>query len=182
LKTKGILEDNVKKMRYLLLLPMTIACFLLAGAAAKVDPLTITLDAPYQFGGVSVFGFDATVTNTSADTVYLNGDNFSVDSPLTVDDSPYLNNYPLTLGAGDSASGLLFNVDVPIGTALGLYTGYFDITGGSDANAGDTVGEADFDVNVTPEPSGWLLLGSGLAALALAKAQRRKGASARRLA
>jgi hypothetical protein len=168
------LEDNVKKMRNLLLLPMTIACFLLAGAAAKADPLTITLDAPYQSGGVSVFGFNATVTNTSADTVYLNGDNFSVDSPLTVDDSPYLSNYPLTLGAGASASGLLFNVDVPIGTAFGLYTGYFDITGGSDGNAGDTVGEADFDVNVTPEPSGWLLLGSGLAALALAKAQRRK--------
>lgn len=161
---------------------MTIACFLLAGAAAKADPLTITLDAAYQSGGASVFGFDATVTNTSADTVYLNGDNFSVDSPLSVDDSPYLNDYPLTLGAGDSFSGLLFNVDVPFGTPPGLYTGYFDITGGSDGNAGDTVGEAVFDVNVTPEPSSWLLLGSGLAALALAKAQRRKGASARRLA
>jgi hypothetical protein len=172
----------MKKMKYVLLLPMTIACFLLAGAAAKADPLTITLDAPYQSGGVSVFGFDATVTNTSASTVYLNGDFFNVDSPLTVDDSPYLNDYPLTLGAGDSASGLLFNVDVPIGTPLGLHTGYFDITGGSDGNAGDTVGEAVFDVNVTPEPSSWLLLGSGLAALAIAKAHWRKGASARRLA
>ena len=168
----------MKRMKNLLLLPMTIACLLLPGTAAKADPLTITLDAPFQSGDASVFEFYATVTNTSADTVYLNGDLPYVDSPLTVDDNPF-GSYPLTLVAGDSYSGLLFNIDVPIGTPIGLYTGYFDITGGSDSNAGDTVGEANFDVYVTPEPSGLLLLGSGLAALTLAKAQRRKGASER---
>jgi hypothetical protein len=168
-KRKGTLEKTMKNLRSLLVLTLTTACFLLAGTAAKADSLTITLTAPLQSGVQGdVIAFDATVTNNSDLTAYLNFDNPYVDSPLTIDDSPFFDTdvWPLTLAGDSSASGLLFNIDIPEGTAAGLYTGFFQIQGGYD-NSGeqDTLGTANFDVQVTPEPSSLLLLGSGLLAL-----------------
>ena len=169
MKNTTVLEEKMKGLKGLLVVSTMIAGFLLAGTAAKADSLTITLLSPFQSGvSGTVIAFDATVTNTSGGTVQLAGDNFNVDAPLTLDDSPYNNNWPLSLGAGDSYTGLLFNVDIPWPTAVGLYTGVFEIT---DQN-NDVVGSADFDVYVTPEPGSLLLLGSGL--LALAGAARRR--------
>jgi hypothetical protein len=139
---------------------------LLLVGTAKADSLTITLASPYQIGPGPVFEFDATVTNDSSKTVYLNGYFTFVNPALTLDATPY-ESFPLTLGAGDSYTGLLFDVDVPSGTPLGLYTGYFDITGGHyNSSEQYTMGTAYFDIQVTPEPSSLLLLASGLAGLA----------------
>ena len=109
-----------------------------------------------------MLGFVATVTNTTAGTVQLTGDNFNVDAPLILDYGLYYNNWPPSLGAGDGYADLTFNVDIPLPTAVGLYAGIFEIT--DDNN--DVVGSAYFDVYVTPEPSGLLLLSTGLLALA----------------
>jgi len=147
-----------------LLLPLMSVSLLLAGTTAKADPVTITLTAPFQTVGPAggVVAFDATVTNNTGSAVFLNGDDFNVDSPLTIDDSPYDNNFPLFLAAGQSASGELFDANVAPGTPTGLYAGSFEILGGSDGSAQDVVGTADFDVRVTPEPSSFLLLATGL--------------------
>lgn len=163
----------MKNWKSFLAISLTAACVLLGSQAAKADTLTITLSSPFQNGvGGDVIEFDATVTNDTSQTVYLNGDNMYVDGSLIVDDSPY-NSWPLTLGAGDSYTGLLFNVDIADAAASGLYTGYFQITGGDDNSAGDTLGTADFDVNVTPEPGSFLLLGTGLLLIGFVARRRR---------
>jgi len=170
------------RRKNLLALSLATASLLLVGTAARADSiLTISLAAPYQSGGGGdQLAFDATVTNNTDLTVYLNGDGPNIISPVTspalsVDDSPYYS-YPLSLNPYQSYTGLLFNIDIPDGALIGLYTGSFVITGEADAadvpnsGAADQLGAVSFDVAVTPEPSNWLLLGSGLAALALTKA------------
>jgi len=159
----------MKSLMRLQVLPLAMGCFLLGGAAAKATPLSITLLAPFQSGAPSVFAFDATVTNTSSQTVYLNADSFNVDAPLSVDDSPF-NSYPFFLtpagsGASDSYTGVLFNVDVPPATPIGLYSGAFEIIGGGPSDTTDVAGSAVFNVLVTPEPSSLILLLGGLAGL-----------------
>lgn len=172
LKNERIWEKNMKSSRRWLVMSLTIACFLLAGTAANADTLVISLSAPYQSGSQGFFAFNATVVNTSASTVYLNGDDFSVDSPLIVDDSPFAS-YPFFLGAydnqvdsTDSYTGVLFNVSVPPATPMGLYAGSFEILGSGDPNDDTTVaGSAVFNVNVTPEPSSLIPVLAGLAGL-----------------
>src|ERR1700679_4137766 len=117
------LEDYMKNLRRLPTLFMMIAAFLLATTAAKADPLSLTLSSPFQYAnGItgSALTFDATVTNLTSATVYLNGDDSSVNSPLTLDDTSYLDDFPLSLGAGDSFTGELFTIDVPSGTSVGI--------------------------------------------------------------
>jgi hypothetical protein len=154
----------MKSLRNLLLPSLTIVGFLLAGTAAKADSLTITLAQPYQTGGsYDTLDFYATITNNSSQTAYLNGDDFTIASPLVLDDSPFDSNFPLTLGAGDSATGLLFTVTIPNLATLGLNEGNFEITGGHyNSNEEYVLGSANFDVVATPEPSSLSLLAIGL--------------------
>jgi hypothetical protein len=155
----------MKGLRNLPVMPLAIACFLLAGTAAKAGSLSINLFAPFQSGAENVFAFNATVTNTSGSIVYLNADAFSVDSPLTLDDSPFAL-YPLSLGPTNSFTGVLFNVDVPPGTRVGVYTGSFEILGSADPSDTTTVaGSAVFNVDATPEPSSMILLLIGFAGI-----------------
>jgi hypothetical protein len=105
--------------------------------------------------------------------VFLNGDSFNISSPLTLDDSGFLFDFPLSLDTGDSFSGVLFLTDLPANLAAGLYTGSFTILGGSDMFAQDTLGTVEWQVNVAPtasavpEPESLMLLAAGLPGVAL---------------
>src|SRR5215471_5148923 len=164
----------MKILRNLPVTPIAIACLLLASTAAKAGTLSITLLAPFQSGAAKVFAFDATVTNTSGSTVFLNADAFSVASPLMVDDSPFFLT-PIFLGPSNSFTGLLFNVDVPVGTPVGVYTGSFEILGSADpADTTTVAGSAVFNVQATPEPSGLILVLMGFAGVGGSILRRRR--------
>jgi|CZKF01.1.fsa_nt_gi hypothetical protein len=167
----------MKSIRLSLILFLTIAGCLLTVKEAKADStLSFSLLEPNQSGDPGdVLTFSATVANPSDSAVvmYLNSDSFNLDSPLIMDDSPYNNNPDFwVLNPGDSYTGVLFNVDIPSDTSPGAYMGSFFILGEIDpvgtgnSGATNTLASADFDITVTPEPSSYLLFGTGLAVLA----------------
>ena len=165
----------MKDLKNLPILYLTMMGLLLAGTTAKADPLSIILGSPFQTvspGGT--VAFDATVTNNTDAVIFLNGDSSTLDAlldPSDLSDADYAN-FPLSLDPGESFTDPLFSVTVPIGTPAGIYAGSFEITGGGTDSASFNLGSADFNIDVTgttaviPEPSGLLLLISGMTGLA----------------
>jgi hypothetical protein len=118
--------------------------------------------------------FNATLTNSGTDTIWLNGDSSGVSaSGLTIDDTPYLNNFPLFLIGGDAATANLFTVNIDPSVAPGNYFGSFTIVGGADAFAQDILATQNFEVTLpavssVPEPDNFPLiigLGFGMATI-----------------
>jgi hypothetical protein len=148
-----------------------LAMSVLAAVPARANSLLIALDSPVLTGAPGqTVRFFGTITNTTANTVFLNGDNFNLSVlPLSViDDSPFFLNAPLTLdGGGTSGDIELFDIAIPIPFSAGSYDGMFEVVGGADTNDGNTVGGASFTVQVqpaggAPEPSTAVLLLAGL--------------------
>ncbi len=159
----------MRKLRNLPVIILTMAGLLLSATAAKADPLTLTFASQYLNAAPGqTVAFSATVTDVGSSQVFLNADSTLLLSPLTLDDTPFLINFPLSMNPGDSYTGELFTVTVPPGVLTGLYPGSFQILGGSNATAQDEVAAANFGVNVqaTPEPSTFLMLASALVVLA----------------
>ena len=135
--------------------------------AAHADTLNFSLTP--SWGGVEPGGtmtFTATVSapNSNAGDIFLNGDSANLGS-LGVDDDDFFANAPFFLAPGDSDTFAIFTVPIPVGTPFGTYGGYFEILGGADGGAQDTIAVTPFSVNVAPEPSSFVLFGSGLAGL-----------------
>jgi hypothetical protein len=159
-----------------LALPIAFALgMLVLPAHASAATLDFTLSSPATVTGLSsVVSFTATVSAplTNSGDVFLNADSVNIDYPLTLDDSGFFMNFPLSLAPGDSFTGRIFTVTVPDFAQLYVaYNGYFEIDGGANSGAMDPIATANFTVTAVPEPATGLLLTGGLV-LAL---RRRRG-------
>jgi hypothetical protein len=113
--------------------------------------------------------FTGTILNASGVELFLNGAGGGLSSPeLTLDLTPFFTLTPLSLLDGESYGGEIFSVAISSVALPGDYFGTFTIQGGVDSQTFDTVGSADFQVQVAavPEPSSGILL--GLASMILA--------------
>jgi PEP-CTERM motif len=166
--------------RISLLNTMLVAGLLLASAGASradTPSLDVVLNSPSQTvaQGTTVVAFDATISNLTGDTVFLNSASATTNSlDVSVDTLPFFLNTPLSLDPGSAAGPLeMFDVDLAIGLVPGTYTGVFSTLGGADGGANDDLSDVNFSITVTgpvnntPEPGSFALLGVGLAGLAL---------------
>jgi hypothetical protein len=147
---------------------------LLLVAPAYADTLNLTLTNPIQTAIPNAnLTFDATVSAPLANsgTLFLNGDNSNVSlAGAIIDDTGFLFDFPLSLDPGDSFTGTLFTVTLPSIISPGTHNGFFEILGGSDPAAQNTLATVNFQINAptaVPEPSTWLLLATGLSLLAM---------------
>jgi hypothetical protein len=162
-------------------LSMLALAVLLLAAPALADTISLTLSNPIQTGAPgSILTFDATVSAPLANgaEVFLNGDNFGISGPNSIDDTGFLLDFPLDLNPGDSFTGTLFTVALPPNLGAGSYNGFFTILGGADPSALGDLTTVNFQVNATPEPGTWLLFATGLGLLAVGNFGRRLSASA----
>ena len=144
----------------------------LCSAAAHADTVTFTLMNPN--GVVSYMGgsltYDATVSAPASNSaaMFLNGDSFNITAPITLNDSDFFSNFPLSLAPGTSFTGDLFVLTVPPKSPLGNFLGTFTLLGGANGNASAALGTVNFSLTtIAPEPSSIALLLTGLAGLAV---------------
>lgn len=103
-----------------------IAALLLLGAPRANAGLLFSLNPAGQQGSPgTTLVFNATLTNTGVDEVWLNGDGISLSSPLlSLDDTLFFANTPLSLAGAESWTGDIFTVKIDPGLpgALARYT------------------------------------------------------------
>jgi len=156
---------------------LVVAGFLLAASTARADVIYMTIYQPFQNalpGDVLYFGGDLWADGDNEGWMFLNGDTALVDSPLIMDDSPFLDYSPTGLDPGDGwYENWLFTVTVPLDAPDGFYTGYFEVDGGSDSQTYDPLASTGFNIQVgestgsadVPEPWNFLLAGAALLTL-----------------
>lgn len=145
----------------------------LSSPAAYADSLTFTLTnsngtASYLGGSAT---YDATVSAAAGNSapVFLNGDSFNFTGPATVNDSDFFVNFPLSLAPGASFTGPLFVLTVAPQLPVGTFVGTFTLLGGANSSAFSSLGTVNFSLTTyVPEPSGIMLLLTGLAGLGTA--------------
>jgi len=170
----------MKKIHLSLSFVFVFAALLAVPSRAMADPFTI------HMGGVSALADDPIVftgtigttlvpdppfllDNTGNPELFLNGSNFNIDSPLVLNDLLFVN-FPPSIPADGSATGILFTVDLPLGMTPGIYNGSYTILGGLTPNDFDELATIPFQIDAqsaaspVPEPGTLVLLATGAGA------------------
>lgn len=171
------MQLSIRAGIFVLAIAFTSTCAAYADAVLNLVPATLSATAS---GTVE---FDGTIINTGTADLYLNGDVVILNFPdLTVDDSIFYIDAPLFLSAGDSYIGAFFDVSADATILPGSYSGTYTVLGGSDADTLDNIATANFTVDfgsetsVTPEPTPFLLLATGLAILTFVSIRKHNAA------
>ena len=150
-------------------------CLLMLAPLSMRATLLFTLDSPIQAGGPGgTVSFSGELFNDDVVDVFLNGASATLPySELSVDFTDFFSLVPLSLSAGESYSGPIFDVDITNSVVPGDYFGSFTLQGGSDDSAFDDLATQNFQVTVpdtsgVPEPASIFLLGGGLIFLLIA--------------
>jgi hypothetical protein len=156
---------------------LLVALGLWSATAFAGTVFTVDLDSSSLIGspGAAVT-FTGTILNASGVELFLNGaGGYLSSSELTLDLTPFFTLTPLSLLDGESYAGDIFSVAISDVALSGEYSGTFTIQGGVDSATFDTVGSADFQVQVseTPEPSSASLVGWASVVLAFSLCWRR---------
>lgn len=171
------MQNAALRPRFSILSAIAIFIVLIAIGTPAHAQVSFSLLSPYQAGNSGdTLSFSGTLTNQGNEEVFLNGDFFNLPGDdLTVDDSPFLTTFPLSLGAGESFTGEMFIVTIGPTTPQGLYTGTFTILGGPSDGDFNPLSTQTFGVAVgAPEPTTGLLLLVGATTFAtIARRHRR---------
>jgi hypothetical protein len=171
------------KKKYLSICVFAFVVLLGLTPRASADP--VVLDG--LVGTTVSFDIDLQNPIENGATLFLNGSNFTIDSPLVLNDLLFAN-FPPSIDPGVDILGTLFTVDLPSSLTPGLYNGTYFILGGFDPNDQETLAEIDFQINAqaaaspVPEPRTWVLLMTGVGALGLMGYSRRRQISLNRAA
>ena len=163
------------------LLPSLCAFVILLGftPSASADPIVLdgTVGTTVSFGAI--------LDNSGNDVpLFLNGSSITNNSPLTINDLLFVN-FPASIAANASASGILFTIDLPADLTPGLYNFIYEIQGGFTPEDQFVLNpdQDEFQVNVqaapVPEPGTWALVATGFGALGTLYTRRRQGTSGR---
>ena len=158
---------------------IAIGALMLAAPLGARAQLTFTFTPATQVGSPGTpLTFSGTFTNSGSSELFLNGYNTSpLSSNLTLDDTKFFNNVPLSLLGGQSFSGELFDINVSPTVMPGDYVTAFTVIGGLDGSVQNDLATQSFTVRVpapaVPEASTGTAVGSGLIGIGLLVLRRR---------
>jgi hypothetical protein len=174
------------------LLPSLLALVVTLGLAPKASATSLALnlsaasfrafaDPDVVLNGTpgSTVSLQTTLENVNDSPLFLNGSSFNIDDPLVLNDLLFTN-FPAVIADGDSATGILFSIDLPSDLAPGLYNGFYSILGGFSPDDQFDLADISFQVDVqsavapVPEPATLALLSTGMGALGTLYSRRRR--------
>src|SRR3984957_20533235 len=166
-----------------------LAALLMIAPALRADGVDISVTSISGAAGSSV-EVVGTVTNNTSNTVFLNGDTFSVTGPdLSLDDTDFFVNAPLSLDPSQSSGPFdIFTIDIGSLAAPGVISPiFYSILAVCDGGASDVIRAIMLDVRVqdtvpVPGPSELLLLLIGIAQIGLWGPSLRAGRKKSRIA